>query len=145
MLFTLTGISSTDGITVDGHVVTLTADNINGDDITIDSDIYTLALADDIDRAETTDAHFTAIADGSATYKSTGITEGFSISDDGKTVKYTEAVESIELFTLTGISSTDGIIVSEHSVVILHADNLDENTTVSIEGEGYNIGIGEWR
>ncbi|MBR1647279.1 MAG: hypothetical protein IJ685_10960, partial [Selenomonadaceae bacterium] len=133
-LFTLSGIKTTDGITVDGNVVTLTAANLNNQDVTITGDGYTLAL-DKNYSSTTKPAHF----DGNI-YKSASNTDGYKISDDAKSIRYTAEIPATNLFTLSGIKSTDGITV-ENNIVTVTASSLDKKTvTIS---DGYKIAIAD--
>ena len=135
-LFTLSGVKSTTGIVVDSSAktVTLTADNLNDTDVTITSDDYTLLLADGISSSQTTPAGWSG-----STYKSTSNTAGYSLSEDKKSVSYTAAVASTDLFTLSGVKSTTGIVVdSSAKTVTLTADNLND-TDVTITSDDYTL------
>ncbi|MBR1645705.1 MAG: hypothetical protein IJ685_02890, partial [Selenomonadaceae bacterium] len=132
-LFTLSGVKSTDGITVANGVVTLTAANLNNQDVTITGDGYTLAL-DKNYSSTITPAHF----DGNV-YKSASNTDGYKISDDAKKISYTTEIPATNLFTLSGVKSMDGITVA-NGVVTLTAANLN-NQDVSITGDGYTLAL----
>ncbi|MBO4780673.1 MAG: hypothetical protein J5497_08555, partial [Selenomonadaceae bacterium] len=128
-LFTLSGIKSTDGITVEGNVVTLTAKNLGTSTVTI-SEGYTLNLSG-VSAPVTTSEHF----DGTI-YKSSIRTAGYTLADNKKSVSYTSAIKERNLFTLTGVKTTDGIVV-DGKTVTLTAKNLgNEDVTIS---EGYTL------
>ena len=98
-------------------------------------DTYTLAL-NDVAEPECSDAHFTDITDGSRTYCSTSNTEGYAVVEDGKGIQYTAAVEEEDLFTLSGIISTEGIIVSDSNSVIFQGDNINtDGTPIAISSD----------
>ena len=134
-LFTLSGVKSIDGITVEGNTVTITAANLNNADFSIIVGDYTLALADDVTAPTTTAAHFDGL-----TYKSASSTEGYELVDG--VIKYTAAVDATDLFTLTGVSSTDGIEIGADGVVTITADNLDESN-VTISGGDYKLALAD--
>ena len=139
-LFTLSGVKSTTGIVVDSSAktVTLTADNLNDTDVTIISDDYTLQLAEGISSSQTTPAGWSG-----STYKSASNTAGYSLSEDKKSVSYTAAVTSTDLFTLNGVKSTTGIVVdSSAKTVTLTADNLND-TDVTITSNDYTLQLAE--
>ena len=140
-MFTLSGIASTAGITVDeDNVITLKASNLSGADVTLEDELYTLALADDVAAPEFFNAYFTAVENGSATYKSASNSSGYELSSDGKTIDYIEVSSDTDLFTLTGITGTDGITVdATNHVITFAADSLgDSNVTIGgIESNVY--------
>ena len=127
-LFTLTGVSSTDGITIDGNTVILSAANLDGSAVSIEGEGYTLALADGISVPEATAAHFDGL-----TYKSASSTAGYALSEDGKSIAYTAELAATDLFTLSGINSTNDITI-EGSTVTLAASSLN-GESVSITGD----------
>ncbi|MBR2518576.1 MAG: hypothetical protein IKE46_02130 [Selenomonadaceae bacterium] len=133
-LFVLSGVKSTDGITVKNNVVTLTAANLNGQDVTIEGDGYTLALDKNYSPTTATTEHF----DGNI-YKSESFSDGYEISSDAKLISYVEETPATNLFTLSGVKSTDGITV-KNNVVTLTAKNLN-NQDVTIEGDGYTLAL----
>ena len=134
ILFTLSGIKTTKGITVKNKVVTLTESNLNGENVTLTGDGYTLALDKDYSPETTTPAGFDGL-----TYKSAATTAGYEVSSDSKSITYKSAVEATDLFTLSGVKSTDGIKV-ENNVVILTESNLNgENVTLT--GENYTLAL----
>ena len=66
-------------------------------------------------------------------------TAGYSLSEDKKSVSYTAAVTSTDLFTLSGVKSTTGIVVdSSAKTVTLTADNLND-TDVTITSDDYTL------
>ena len=133
-LFVLSGVKSTDGITVKNNVVTLTAANLNGQDVTIEGDGYTLALDKNYSPTTATTEHF----DGNI-YKSESFSDGYEISSDAKLISYVEDTPATNLFTLSGVKSTDGITV-RNNVVTLTAANLN-NQDATILGDGYTLAL----
>ena len=134
--FTLSGIKSTSGITIDGTTVTLSAANLNKSDVTI-SDGYTLKLASDVSAPSKTSAVWSAVSSGKATYKYETMTAGYTLADNK--ISYTAAITP-KSFKITGIKSTDGIKV-DGTTVTLTADNLNMKTvTIS---DGYTLKLAD--
>ena len=127
--FTLSGIKSTDGITVSGTTVTLTANNLNKKTVTI-SDGYTLKLGSDVSSPATTKANWSKVSSGKATYNFDSTTEGYTLADNK--ITYTAATDA-KSFTISGIKSTDGITVSG-TTVTLTANNLNKKTVTISDG-----------
>ncbi|MBO4780570.1 MAG: calcium-binding protein, partial [Selenomonadaceae bacterium] len=133
ILITITGLKSTDGITINDNVVTLTESNLGTETVTISGEGYTLALSGVAEPA-TNGARFDGL-----TYKTSGTTAGYTLSEDKKSVTYTAANSASDLFTLSGVKNTDGITVNG-KVVTLTAKNLGtENVTIS--GDGYTLAL----
>ena len=134
-LFTLSGVSKTDGITVNNGVVTVNADNLNAENVSITGEVYTLALASGISAHQTTSAAFDGLE-----YKSSYVsTAGYTLAADSKSITYTATSSPSTLFTLAGVKSTDGITVN-NGVVTITAENLN-GANVSITGEGYTLAL----
>ena len=66
-LFTLTGIKSTEGITVEGTTVTIGAANLDAKKVMISGD-YKLALADDVDTVAETINDWSTLSNGNVAY-----------------------------------------------------------------------------
>lgn len=128
-LVTVTGIKDLNGVSLNNTVVTISESAFNGSDITVSGSGYTLALDGDY-APEITDAHF----DGSS-YKSGSATAGYVLSSDAKTISYVAATPAADLFSLSGVKTTDGITVND-KVVILSAANLNQQD-VTISGSDY--------
>ena len=115
-------------------VVTLTAANLNKQNITVDGG-YKLALSDDLSPTETKSAGF----DGS-TYKTATFSDGYSVKDNQ--ITYIESSGGDKLFTLTNATITDAIKVdTDNKTVTLTADNLGTND-VTISG-GYKLALAD--
>ena len=131
--FTLSGIKSTDGITVADNVVTLTESNLNSANVTLTGDGYTLALDKDYS-AKTIPEGFDGL-----TYKSASNTSGYAVSSDSKSITYTSAVLATDLFTLSGVKTTDGITIQNNVVTLTEANLNGENVTLT--GENYTLAL----
>ena len=138
---TVNGVKSTDGIIVDTNnkTVTLKADNLDSSNVTFSSnaDGYSFAL-DGVNPSTSTNAHFSG-----NTYKSASNTAGYSVSYDKKNIVYTAPVAESDLFSLSGVKSTNGIVVDTNKkIVTLKADNLDSsNVTFSSNAGGYSFAL----
>ena len=133
-LFTLSGVKTTDGITIQNNVVTLTEANLNGENVTLTGENYTLALDKDYSPETTTPEGFDGL-----TYKSAATTAGYEVSSDSKSITYKSAVDATNLFTLSGVKSTDGITI-QNNVVTLTKSNLN-GANVTLTGEGYTLAL----
>ena len=133
-LFTLTNATITDDITVDAvnKKVTLTAANLNKQNVTVDGD-YTLALKDVSAPKQIKAAGF----DGTS-YKTATISEGYTAS--GNTITYIPTSGGKTLFTLTNAIITDAIKVDTvNKKVTLTATNLN-GKTITVDG-GYTLAL----
>ena len=132
-LITLSGVKTTEGITVANNVVTLTEDNLNDQEVTLTGDGYTVAL--DKDYSPTT-----KVAGWSGlTYKSARNTAGYEVSSDSKSITYTKAVDATDLFTLSGVKTTDGITVANNVVTLTESNLNSENVTLT--GDAYTLAL----
>jgi len=141
-LFTISGITSTTGITVENNVVTLTAANLGDENITLNNsgeNNYTLALADDVTKR--TEKNSWSVDNDTANYKKT-LTAGYSLSSDGKTINFTEKTTEKTLFTVSGVDSTDGLTVDENNKTVTVASSSLGEKNVSVTG-GYKISLAE--
>ena len=111
----------------------MTESNLNGENITLTGENYTLALDKDYS-STTTPAGFDGL-----TYKSASNTSGYAVSSDSKSITYTSAVDATNLFTLSGVKTTDGIEV-ENNVVTLTKSNLN-GANVTLTGDGYTLAL----
>ncbi|MBR1397999.1 MAG: hypothetical protein IJ563_10775, partial [Selenomonadaceae bacterium] len=134
-LFTLSGIKSTEGITVINNVVTITAANLDNKNVTINNTGYTLALASGISAPQTTDAHF-VLSGTTATYKSRSNTAGYILADNK--ITYIAPTTETDLFTVTGVKSLDGLSI-DGNVITVSADSLNQ-TDVTISN-GYKLAL----
>ena len=141
-LFTITGVdaSKLSNDMVSGTTVTLNAAALDGvtGEVTITGG-YTLALAEDVEQPDDTEAGFKS---GTATYYAAGKTAGFTLADNK--ITYSQASEGAELFTITGIdaSKLSNDMVSG-TTVTLNAAALDGATEVTISGEGYTLALAD--
>ncbi|MBO4400647.1 MAG: hypothetical protein J5809_02245, partial [Selenomonadaceae bacterium] len=101
VLATVTGVSSLDGISISGTVITISADSLRQTTVTV-SDGYTLALAEDVTTSTTTPAYW-EVADGTANYISEYKTAGYILADNQ--ISYQAETGGDTLITITGLSS----------------------------------------
>ena len=133
-LVTVTGVNSKDGISLSGTTVTVAASALNQGTVTV-SDGYTLALANDVTKTETTAAHWEH-SGTTATYKNTAISTGYKL--DKNQINYVKASGGETLVTVTGVNSKDGISLSGTTVTVA-ASALNQGTvTVS---DGYTLAL----
>ena len=128
---TVSGVKSLDGLSISGKTVTVTANSLNKSDVTI-SNGYTLALQG-VAAPKYTNAHF----DGT-TYKSSSNTEGYTLADNK--ITYTAAITETDLFTISGVKSTSGIMISGNKVTV--PNSALNQGTVTITG-GYILSLAD--
>ena len=134
-IFTITGINSSIGISEQNKVVTVAAAALNKGKVSI-SKGYTLALADDVAKIETTPAGWT-LSDTTATYKTAYTSAGYKLADNK--ISYVKESGGKILVTVTGVKSLDGLSLKNKTVKISNAA-LDKDA-VSISGNGYKLAL----
>lgn len=107
--------------------VTVANASLNQGTVTI-SNGYTLALANDVTKTETTAAHW-ELSGTTATYKNAKTTAGYSLADNK--ITYTKASGGETLVTVTGVKSSKGISLSGKKVTISKSALNQETVTVS--------------
>ena len=132
---TITGVKSTDGISINGNIVTIAAAALNGETVTV-SNGYNLALANDVARPTTTAAAEWSLSGNTATYKSAATSAGYSINNNQ--INYVPAVDSKTLIEVKGLSSTLGLSLSGTTVVVPASILNESDVTIS---EGYTLAM----
>ena len=127
-LVTVSGVTSTDGLDIDGKVVTVSKSSLGTKNVTI-SGGYTLALGDDVSAPATKKASWD-LDESTATYKGSYNTAGYKLSSNSKKITYSKATTAKELATITGAKSTSGLTPSG-KVIKLKNSNLNKRVTVS--------------
>ena len=127
-LTTITGVKSTDGLTVSGNVVTVSNSALNKKKITV-SNGYTLKLGSDVSKATNKKATWT-LKNSTATYKSAGKTAGYTLASNKKSISYSKAMSASELATIKGAKSTTGLSVSKN-VITLKNSALNKKVTIN--------------
>ena len=123
-IITINGVKSTSGIIVDesNKTVTLKSGNLGTSNVTFSWNAggYTFAL-DGVSSSTSTNAHFSG-----NTYKSASNTAGYALSSDKKSIAYTAAIPESDLFSVSGVKTTNGIVVDKsNKTVTLKSGNLD--------------------
>ena len=128
-LFTISGVKSTKGLSLNNKVVTVAKSSLNAKKVTISGDGYTLALADDVDEPTTKKAAW-SLNNSTATYKSSGKTAGYTLASNGKSITYSKATTASTLATIKGVKSTGGLKVSSGKITLKNSA-LKNKVTVS--------------
>ena len=129
----ITGVTSLDGIKLDGTTVTVSASSLGTNKVTV-SDGYKLKLGSDVDKTSATKAW---TLDGTtATYKQT-TTAGYKLVDNEIIFS---AAETKTLATVTGVKSLDGLKVKGTTVTVTKS-SLGTND-VTLSGDGYTLALG---
>lgn len=132
--FYLSGIKSTNGISVEGTTVTLNAANLDKKAVTI-SNGYKLALNNDVTASQTITAGWSN-SNGSFIYTEAGTTEGYKL--DANSVTYHTKTGG-EQFTITGVKDTKNISVEDKVVTISNA--ALNGSTVFLTGKDYTLAL----
>ncbi len=107
------------------------------------SDGYTLALESGVTAPTEIPAGWT-FSSGTGTYKAAGKTAGYVVSNNGKTISYSSAVEGATLLTVTGLnnsaSASNVSLNTSSKVVTLNGAALDSSKTVKISN-GYTLAL----
>ena len=135
-LFTVNGVKSAEGLSINGKVVTVAASALNNANVTI-SDGYILALGSDVINKTTTTNEW-SYNNSVATYKQNN-SPYYSLASDGKSVSYIAAT-SKDLLTVNGVKSAEGLSVSGKVVTI---KDTALKSKVSISGDGYEFNFAE--
>ena len=131
-LITIDGVKSLDGISLSGNTITVGAAALNNSNVTV-SNGYILKLQG-VAAPKYTAAHFDGM-----TYKSASNTAGYALADNK--ITYTPAVAEKDLFTISGVKSTDGIMIDDKTVTIpLSALN---KSNVTISDKNYNLALAD--
>ena len=122
-IITVKGVKSTDGLSVNGKVVTVAASSLNKSKVTI-SKGYTLALADDV--TKTSNKKAWSLSGTTAKYNQT-TTAGYKLADN--VITYTKK-STKTLATVNGAKSKSGLSVSGKTIK-LAASALNKKVSVS--------------
>ena len=127
-LIKVTGVKSLGGISLSGKVVTVAASALNKKKVKLSGSGYTLKLADDVSTPTTKKAAW-AYKSGTATYKSSYKTAGYTLADNGKSITYSKATTAEGLATIKGAKSKS-FTVSGKKITLKNA-SLKNKVTVS--------------
>ena len=133
--FTVSGVKSTDGLTIAGNVVTVSNSALKQSTVTINDNDYTLALGNDVKKTSTTAADW-SISDNSAVYKNTAISAGYSIVNNQ--IIYNDASGGETLITVEGVKSVAGLSVSGNTITVTEAALNQSDVTIS---DGYTLNL----
>ena len=86
-------------------------------------------------------SYFWTLNNNVARYLLTTKSAGYTLSSDGKTLRYS-AADGNTLFTLKGVKSVEGITVGDDKEVTLAAINLNDED-VTITGDGYSLAVAD--
>ena len=135
ILVEVNGVTSTNGISIDGNVVTVSKAALGTDNVTI-SDGYTLKLADDVAIPASTEKW--SYDNSTATLKRT-TTEGYELSEDGGTISYyPERTDT--LLTVSGVKSLNGISINDTTVTVSKKSLGTNTVTIS---DGYTLKLAD--
>ena len=134
-LATVTGVKSTDGLSFNGNIITVSNAALNQDTVTV-SNGCALALADDVTKSTTTPAGW-SLDGNTATYKNSSTTAGYTLANNR--ITYTAASGGETLATVTGVKSTNGLSLRGTTITVSNAALNQDTVTVS---NGYTLALG---
>lgn len=134
-LFTVTGVKSTSGLSLNGSTVTVAASALNKSNVTI-SNGYKLVLADDVTIPSTTAAGW-SLSGKIATYKAASTSAGYTLNNNQ--IVYT-AASGGESFTVNGVKSTEGLSLSGTTVTVSNSALNKSNVIIS---SGYKLALAD--
>ena len=139
-LFTISGITSTVGVSLSGNEVTLNAEALNGITGTVSiSGDYKLVLASDVDTVAENTSGWTTLSNGNVAYFESGKGSYYSLSSDGKSVSYIASVAgSNNAVVLSGVKGTPTL---SGSTVNLNANNFNDNVGVVSNAGNYQFSL----
>ena len=135
---TISGVKTTDGITVANNVVTLTEANLNGENITLTGDGYTLTLAKDVDTTKETISEWVTLSGGNIAYYAGGTGEYYSLNSEKTAVTYNASVAGANQVEFSGVEGTPTL---KSSIVNLTASNFNSNVSVVSNEGGYSFAL----
>jgi len=141
ILITISGLSSAatlEDISLEGTTVTISANALAQDTVTITGD-YTFELADDVTTPQATATSW-GIENGTATYYAAGLSAGYVISENQ--IVYQDITLGDTLITINGLSSdatVDDISLKGINVTIYANALTTSDVTIS---EGYTLVLG---
>ena len=138
ILTTISGVKSTDGLSVSGNVVTVSNSSLNKNNVSV-SNGYTLKLADDVTKISTNPAHW-EIDSSTANYIGNSLNAGYSIINNQ--IMYQDKTTGENLIKISGLNSNATLkdISLSGKIVTISANALDSNKTVEIS-EGYILSL----
>ncbi|MBD3879625.1 MAG: hypothetical protein SR1Q5_08075, partial [Quinella sp. 1Q5] len=128
-LATVKGVKSKDGLSLSGKVIAVAKASVNAKKITLTGDGYTLKLANDV-IAPTTKKAAWSYSGGTATYKSSYKTAGYTLASNAKSISYTKATTASTLASVKGAVSKTGLSVNGKKIT-LKKSALSSKVTVS--------------
>ncbi len=134
-LVTVTGAGSVEGLSLSGSEVVISAAALNEEAVTVDNG-YTIRLSWDVPRPDTTEAHW-ELSGNAATYISEHVTAGYSF-ESASALSYSAETGGESLVTVTGVASTNGLVLVETEVTVSSAALNQETVTIS---EGYTLNL----
>ena len=142
-LVTVEGVTSTEGLEIDteNNVVTISAASLSENSTVKVSEGYTLALGEDVTPYTQTNANEWVLEGNVASYVTDSTEYGYKLNDDATEISYTSNVENNTLVTVTGVKSTEGLVIdTENQTVTISASSLNQSdVTIS---EGYTLILG---
>ena len=138
-LFTISGITSTVGVSLSGNEVILSKEALDGitGTVSIKGD-YKLKLASDVDTIAEDFSAWTTLSNGNVAYFENGKDSYYSLSSDSKSVSYKTSVTGSNKVVLSGVKGTPTL---SGATVNLNADNFNSNVAVVNNTGNYQFSL----
>ena len=138
-LVTIEGVVSTDGLSLSGNVITISASSLGNDTVTV-SDGYTLQLGSDVTRLTEEQTTGWIMNSSGAVYMNGTTRVGYELKDNQ--ITYTSTGEDGAVVTVEGVTSTAGLSIDmTNKVVTVSAASLSEDKTVTVSDD-YTLALG---
>ena len=139
VLATVNGVKSADGLSVKDKVITVAASALNKSKVTLSGSGYTLKLGSDV-TIPTSKAATWSYKDGTAAYKASSTSAGYTLASDSKSITYSKAKDASTLLTVKGVKSKDGLSIKNKVVTVSKAALGTDKVTVS---DGYTLKLAD--
>ena len=131
--FTVSGVKSLDGLSLNGNVVTVANAALNQSDVTISAG-YSLALGSDVEDIKTKSGWLN-LDNGNIAYESNSTMAGYKLEDNQ--INYIDSVAGEMLIELSGISSASTLDISDGNITLAAQDFASD--VAAVQGAIHNF------
>ena len=133
--FTVSGVKSLEGLSVNDKIVTVANAALNQKDITISAG-YSLALGSDVEEIQTKSG-WLSLGNGNIAYQSNSTMAGYKLADNQ--ISYVDSVEGDTLIEFSGISSFSTLDILDESITLAAQDFASD--VAAVQGVIHNFEI----
>ena len=131
--FTVSGVKSLDGLSVNDTIVTVANAALNQKDITISAG-YSLALGSDVEEIKIKSGWLN-LSNGNIAYQSNSTMAGYKLEDNQ--ISYVDSLEGETLIEFSGISSSSTLDILDESIVLAAQDFASD--VAAVQGVIHNF------